>query len=261
MLTFYPSHNLAEKIRPKSSARDSVPPNQRSIGPTIGGVVAVNSTEADGQQSTVLIEEMAMPATIRPIFEEIIEFTRYIRHIFKTDRLRPKNAHERVDEHDVNHTAIYAAIGDDKSQGQILPIKQTNSTTDAVDGQVQILWGNNNQNSTDNKESTENFESIDTLFQTQTTFINTLFEQKDDNTQLLPNPMWRLFSPIGPLLESLLNLNPTRTAMSVHPLGGCKMADTMGNGVTDEYGRVFDSSKENAVHNGLYVLDLSLIHI
>ena len=261
-LTFYPTHNLSEDIRPKSSARESQPPKDRNIGPTIGGVVSVDSTEPDGRESTVLIEEMAIPATIRPIFEEPIEFAQYVRHVFKTNLFGSKDNSEHVDAHDVDHTGIYAAIGDDKADGKLLPIQPTHPGADPSDGRLQIVWGNKSTNDTttdDDNELKEDFESIDTLFQTQTQFINRLFGQKDNKTQLLPNPMWRIFSPMGNLIENVFGLDRDKQAMSVHPLGGCRMADTPDTGVTDEYGRVFDGSKANTVHEGLYVLDGSIV--
>jgi len=46
---------------------------------------------------------------------------------------------------------------------------------------------------------------------------------------------------------------------TVHPLGGCTMGDTGATGVVDHIGRVFSSSSSNAVHDGLVVLDGSII--
>jgi cholesterol oxidase len=47
--------------------------------------------------------------------------------------------------------------------------------------------------------------------------------------------------------------------VTVHPLGGCAMADHAGGGVVDGYGRVFAGAEGTAVHEGLYVLDGSII--
>ena len=46
-----------------------------------------------------------------------------------------------------------------------------------------------------------------------------------------------------------------------HPLGGCRMATSAAEGVVDEYGRVFDTSKtqDAPYYNGLYVADASII--
>jgi cholesterol oxidase len=46
-----------------------------------------------------------------------------------------------------------------------------------------------------------------------------------------------------------------------HPLGGCRMGQNAGEGVVDEFGRVFDQSKSGAdlYYKGLYVADASFI--
>ncbi len=45
--------------------------------------------------------------------------------------------------------------------------------------------------------------------------------------------------------------------ITVHPLGGCVMADSAAEGVVDDSGRVFDGN--GGVHEGLYVCDASII--
>ncbi len=46
-----------------------------------------------------------------------------------------------------------------------------------------------------------------------------------------------------------------------HPLGGCRMAKRPAEGVVDEHGRVFDTSKtdERPFHEGLYIADAARI--
>jgi len=46
-----------------------------------------------------------------------------------------------------------------------------------------------------------------------------------------------------------------------HPLGGCRMATSAAGGVCDEFGRVFDSSKDRGtgIHEGLYITDAARI--
>ena len=46
-----------------------------------------------------------------------------------------------------------------------------------------------------------------------------------------------------------------------HPLGGCRMGEEASEGVVDEYGRVFDTSKggERPFHHGLYIADAARI--
>ncbi len=59
----------------------------------------------------------------------------------------------------------------------------------------------------------------------------------------------------NPLWHPLLRHNLT----TVHPLGGCVMADAAEAGVVDHMGRVFNGTAGSAVHDGLYVCDGSIV--
>ncbi len=45
--------------------------------------------------------------------------------------------------------------------------------------------------------------------------------------------------------------------ISVHPLGGCIMGDTVEQGAVDQYGRVFKG--DGSIYQGLYVMDGSIV--
>ena len=47
--------------------------------------------------------------------------------------------------------------------------------------------------------------------------------------------------------------------VTVHPLGGCAMADAAESGVVDQAGRVFSGAAGTAVHPGLYVMDGAVV--
>lgn len=49
--------------------------------------------------------------------------------------------------------------------------------------------------------------------------------------------------------------------VTVHPLGGCAMADAAESGVVDQAGRVFSGTEGSAVHDGLYVMDGAVMPI
>ena len=59
----------------------------------------------------------------------------------------------------------------------------------------------------------------------------------------------------SPLWSRLLRHN----LITVHPLGGCVMADRAEDGVVDDRGRVFSGSEGAAVHDGLLVWDGSIL--
>jgi cholesterol oxidase len=61
----------------------------------------------------------------------------------------------------------------------------------------------------------------------------------------LPDPIWT--APFG------------HSVMTVHPLGGCVMADDAKNGVVSDRGKVFAGTTGTATHEGLYVADGSIV--
>lgn len=61
----------------------------------------------------------------------------------------------------------------------------------------------------------------------------------------IPNPSWSKYT----------NHNIT----TVHPLGGCCMADNAEKGAVNHKGQVFSASRGNAVHEGLYVADGAVV--
>jgi cholesterol oxidase len=50
-----------------------------------------------------------------------------------------------------------------------------------------------------------------------------------------------------------------RRLMTVHPLGGCRLADDVRHGVVNAEGQVFDAQTDEKLHDGLYVCDGSII--
>ena len=61
----------------------------------------------------------------------------------------------------------------------------------------------------------------------------------------LRNPVWSQFLH--------------RQLVTVHPLGGCVMADDVEHGVVNHKGQVFNPRQKDAVHRGLYVCDGSIV--
>ena len=76
-------------------------------------------------------------------------------------------------------------------------------------------------------------------------------ELTDDPTRSFINPF--LSDAAGALGAKAIGLS--------HPLGGCGMGQTAESGVVDEFGRVFDTSKDGdrPCHQGLYIADGSCI--
>lgn len=61
----------------------------------------------------------------------------------------------------------------------------------------------------------------------------------------------------NPFLTDVADTAKLKSIALSHPLGGCRMAKDAGEGVVDEYGRVFD--KTGGFYKGLYITDASII--
>ncbi len=72
------------------------------------------------------------------------------------------------------------------------------------------------------------------------------------------NTDYRFFNPF---LTNVADTVKLKSIALSHPLGGCRMANDVNEGVVDELGRVFDKSKtaEQPFYKGLYIADASII--
>jgi cholesterol oxidase len=77
-----------------------------------------------------------------------------------------------------------------------------------------------------------------------------------DHAQYVANPAWR---PLPRAANGMLSgAVPGGRLITVHPLGGCSMADTGHRGVVDDTGEVFRGDGAE-VHHGLHVLDGAIV--
>lgn len=76
-----------------------------------------------------------------------------------------------------------------------------------------------------------------------------------DHAQYLANPLWR---PLPAGFGSAGGPTPQGRLITVHPLGGCPMADDGARGVVNHLGQVFRGTSA-ALHDGLYVLDGAIV--
>jgi choline dehydrogenase-like flavoprotein len=83
----------------------------------------------------------------------------------------------------------------------------------------------------------------------------------DRLAQLIRDPTDPTSKFINPFLTNTAGAFDATSVAVTHPLGGCIMAKDATEGVVDEYGRVFDTSKsgDRPFYEKLYIADASII--
>jgi choline dehydrogenase-like flavoprotein len=199
-------------------------------GPTITQVARFH--DADLAKSFV-VEDAAIPGTLAALFQELVTDSSALHQLNARDFKdgTPRGSRDPIgsSKEARDHTQVYLAMGHDRSGGDI-------RLTDYW--RAQVAWPTLGDDSP--------FE---------------LYDKKLGATSLggvyLGNPVWR---PIPQATEGMLSGARFRGRdLIVHPLGGCAMADSIAKGVVDDVGRVYDKEKPHGVHDGLYVLDGSIV--
>jgi cholesterol oxidase len=228
-------------------ADEGVKPSERAIGPTITGIIDLR-----GNATPVVIEEMSVPAGLRLAFTEIFATINSLHSLQETDSSKheqefPGDDIYAVSKQQIERSALYAVMGDDGASGTVE--LDGGIPSDYDDGVACMRWPGD-ASSAPKKKSLPDLPVFDAEVET----LAGLTRNKTDG-RILPNPVWKLLpTDFEWLLEA--KRGPLTT---VHPLGGCAMADDAADGVVDDCGRVFSANAGTPVHDGLVVLDGSII--
>ncbi len=214
-------------------------PAQRAVGPTITAML----DQRQGAAGHVL-QDLAVPAPLRQLFDELFTTAATLQGLARADTgpHRPGDADPcAVDRAALARSLPLAMIGHDDAGGQLrLPAAPSDAQQDEGDGALQILWPG--------QRDDPRWAAQHLALARQAALPGGL------GGQLLPNPAWQL---LPPGLQQTLGL-AHGPLLTVHPLGGCAMADSVASGVVDHIGRVFNPDAATGAdrwHAGLVVLD------
>lgn len=231
-----------QKQKASSSAMEGQPPVERKIGPTITGLVRTKPNEL---ARPLVIEEFAIPGALRRLLAEVVTTTDALYGLAEEDtsRHRPGERFDdplAVSDGMLEHTPVYGMMGDDGADGRIALCPGATRS----DAQVRIRW-----------------DGVSKLpvFEAQMRALHAAHDGKGGlGGRVLPNPMWKPLPPFK-VLDGLPVRGPVTT---VHPLGGCRMADDKVRGVVDPWGCVYGASGDNqTLLPGLAVLDGSIVPV
>lgn len=228
-------------------ADEDQPPAQRRVGPTITAVVDAEIEARPGLAAQpIVIEELAVPGSLRRAAEESITTANTLHDLGRFDDSRHREGHPAGDPFAVHrerirHMSVFAAMGDDGADGSLE--LEGDAASQTGDGHVAVVWPGLPQRP---------------LFDAQMQRIDALRAAAGFGGRTMPNPLWRFL----PDSMGFLVQDARGPLVSVHPLGGCAMADDVHRGVVDDCGRVFDparSGRERPWHEGLAVLDGAIL--
>lgn len=222
-------------------ANESVDPQRgpgRGVGPTITGMVDLRS----GDPATdMVVQDLAVPGPLARVFAELLTTAASFADLARPDWRRhggPGPDDCAVDPQRLRRSLGVAVIGRDSAEGELHWPEGADGPMD--DGVLQVHW----PALRDDPRLARRHERLAQLL-----------ARSGLGGRVLPNPLWHL-APPDVARQFGLRAGPLVT---VHPLGGCAMGETVAQGVVDDLGRVFDAATPGAVHEGLVVLDGSII--
>ncbi|UXH78854.1 GMC family oxidoreductase N-terminal domain-containing protein [Roseateles amylovorans] len=215
-----PLHAVADEQQPAA---------ERQVGPTI---TAVMRGGAD-----FVVEDLAVPGALRPLFEESFALAGTLDALGRPNTGRHEERAEfddpfAVRPHQTERYLPMALIGRDSGTGALV----LNDDSEEP-GCLGVAWpGLRHEPDIARRHA----------------WIERRLQQR--GARLLRNPMWQLLPP-----EMAFLMTGARGPMiSVHPLGGCAMADRGCDGVVNPDGQVFVGAGDR-VHEDLVVLDGAIV--
>lgn len=258
LLSAYYGYSATE-VRPSPDETEGL--SDRKTGPTI--TTQIEWREPRGPDDRVgrrmVVQDLGVPGALGWVFREILTTMmvpqRWTRWQWRSQRPGDPDPYA-VDEKAVARSLLTACYVDDGARGRL---EASPAWGGALrDGALVVRW-----------KGLGDVPSFRTAH-------DRLEAARPPWAYLLRNPLWQ-FMP----KEQYLGLGQTsRRLLTVHPLGGCRMADSAHEGVVDPWGRVYDAGLDlsdrgdpaterlrrrhegraaQALHEGLYVLDGAIV--
>ncbi len=224
-------------------------PDERP-GPTITGAIQIipraHSEGRDGlAPASFTIEDCAIPLAISELGSELLTTSAMFRKM--TEGFSSASQGEGVDPLANDPAAIarsefYLAMTRDSASGKVV---LTGAAHKGSVAHAKIQWTNERPPPFEAPQHSREQALLDQI----------LAHPQQLGGVYLPNP---LREPVPKAIGSMMRGTPGGSAVTVHPLGGCPMADDVDQGVVDFRGRVFDRSNRRVIP-GLYVMDGSIL--
>ncbi len=222
-------------LEAKGTANEFDPIATRKVGPTITGTIKVPKKGKDENlELGYLIQEFAVPAPLKRIFEELVTTTKLVNDLPTKDS--SKHGYEypdafdpcAVNPHKMERTLLLGIIGHDDAKGVLkLPLQmEAKGIRDDQEGALQIVW-----------PEARSSHHLNAAYSRLTQYSKKAFKF----ATVISNPMWSFL----PKKIEMIVKQERGPVLTVHPLGGCVIGIDKVEGVVDENGKVFDAGKRD----------------
>ena len=226
-------------------ARETLPPDQRQVGPTITGMIDLRTPASASAPATPphVVQDLAVPAALQRLFEELFTTANMLHSLSRPDVESHQSQDARTDPLAINdqvidRSSVLAIIGHDDANGRLTLTGLKTPPADQGDGAIKLTWPQAKQ---------------DPRLDQQVDALQRRSKASGTEGNILPSPQWR---PLPSGTEFLVG-NQRGPLLTAHPLGGCAMSDTMEQGVVNEFGQVWRPGGD--VYRDLVVLDGAIV--
>jgi cholesterol oxidase len=212
---------------------DRKPPYEQPVGPCITGIIDMRKRAGDPLDDGMVIEEGSIPGAIGSIMPAAFAA------VADSEKLLGKAVPPTKD-------PIAKKIKDAARQAESLLLGPHKGAMHHT--QIYLVMthdGSDGEMSLKDDRLRINWPGVGDKPIFQSVKQNLVAASNALDATFLSNPVWSEF-----LRHELV---------TVHPLGGCVMADSSANGAVNERGEVFDGASDASVYKGLYVSDGSVI--
>ena len=234
-------------------ADEDTAPDQRRVGPTITSMLDLRATRQ------LVVQDLAVPGPLRRLFEEAVTTCDLLQRLDQKDQSThvakgPAADPMSVDPDKISRSLALALIYPDQAQGQLTAVPDDPRLP--RDAGLRIDWLAARDDPQLQAAHAEMACQLGAA-PAKTALPRPPRGPDAPTARLLPNPVWQLLpTKVADLLG-----RKAGPLLSVHPLGGCRMADDVAEGVVDRLGQVWDADANNlgGVHDGLLVLDGAIV--
>lgn len=222
-----------------------------AVGPTICGVAKICATDPDSGASVPLtIEDGAIPVALHHLFGELIttgaQAARLVNPALPgwygtvaAATADPIAVHADA----MDHTQVLLIMGDDGAGGRMELVGTKDALGNDTDGHLKVRWEAAGRNPA--------LRAADALLAGEDRSAGF------DGGQYVANPLWKILpDEAATVMNGAL---PGGRVVTVHPLGGCAMADDAEHGVVDANCNVYAPGAPSGRHQGLYVIDGAVV--